>query len=98
MTLNVQVKVKASMGHIVVHQKELLLVPTIPKKLNKIAVTETTKNDDLGHKLLHPLLGLWRYTLNGNCLLGMGKQFFEDTPKASFTQKHLVLESTSGST
>jgi hypothetical protein len=51
--------VKASIGHVVVDQEELLLVATVPKQLNKIAMAETTKDDDLGYELLHPLLRLW---------------------------------------
>jgi hypothetical protein len=34
----------------------LLLVSAIPKQLNKIAVAKMTKDHDLGHELLHPLL------------------------------------------
>jgi len=54
--LIMQVTVQASIGHIVIHQEKLLLVATITKQLNKIAVAEMTKDDYLGQELLHPLL------------------------------------------
>jgi hypothetical protein len=48
------VAIQASIGHAVIHQKQLLLVPTITEQLNKIAVAEVTEDDDLGHELLRP--------------------------------------------
>jgi hypothetical protein len=36
-----------------------LFVPAVANQLDKIAVPEVAKDEDLGHEFLHPLLGLW---------------------------------------
>ena len=56
MILSVQVAIKASIRHVVVDQKKLLLMATVPNQLQKIAVAKMTKDDDLSHELLHSLL------------------------------------------
>jgi hypothetical protein len=90
-----QVVFKVSIRYIVIHQKELLLVSTIPKELNKIAVAKVPKDDNLSDELLHPLL--WWQPLDSNHLLGMVNHSSKGIPKASFAEEHPVLESTCGS-
>jgi len=54
--LSMQVAIKASIGHIVIDQKELLFMAAIAEQLHKVTVAKMTKDDDLSHELLHPLL------------------------------------------
>ena len=89
MILSVQVAIKASIRHVVVDQKELFMA-AIAEQLHKVTVTKMTKDDDLSHELLHPLL-------NSNCLLGDGQHSFVDTSKPSPAKKHPVLKSIGGS-